>query len=194
MKSVKISKQFELVINKSKFISILFYVQSEYEIKSILKSIKKKYYDSSHICYAYIIGNIKRFSDDAEPSGTAGIPILSCLENNNLNYILCVVIRYFGGIKLGAGGLVRAYSKSCSSVIKNSDISELIDGFEVEITFPYSNLKNIDNLLSKYNVLNKLFDQDIKYIFNISKIDYNKLNLELNKLGNIKIKSTLFFN
>ena len=90
-----------------------------------MKSIKNKYKDATLHCYAYIIDNIKRFSDDNEPGGTAGMPILNVLENNDLNHILCIVVRYFGGIKLGANGLVRAYSGSCNEAIDCSSVVEL---------------------------------------------------------------------
>ena len=99
-----------IIINKSKFICELIYINNENEIIKRLNTIKNKYKDATHYCYAYICDNVKRFNDDGEPGGTAGMPILNVLENNNLNHVLCVVIRYFGGIKLGAGGLVRAYS------------------------------------------------------------------------------------
>ena len=102
----------EYLINKSKFICYLIKVDNISDIDYNLNYLKQKYNDATHICYAYIISNIKRFNDDNEPSGTAGMPILNVLENNNLNYVLAVIIRYFGGIKLGAGGLVRAYTKS----------------------------------------------------------------------------------
>ena len=91
-----------IIINKSKFITNLFFVNNLDEVDYYLTSIKSKYSDATHHCYAYIINNSKRFSDDNEPSGTAGKPILDCLEKNNLNYVLCIVTRYFGGIKLGA--------------------------------------------------------------------------------------------
>ena len=92
-----------ITINKSKFITNLISVNNIDEINYNLNIIKNKYKDATHNCYAYIINNNKRFSDDNEPSGTAGLPILDCLEKNNLNYVLCIVTRYFGGIKLGAG-------------------------------------------------------------------------------------------
>ena len=112
MKSIKFNIENEFIIKKSKFITKLYFVTSEIEIKNILDENKTEYKDATHICYAYILNNVERFNDDSEPSGTAGMPILNVLKNNNLNNVLCIVIRYFGGIKLGAGGLIRAY---CSS-------------------------------------------------------------------------------
>ena len=102
-------------INKSKFYGIIIPINNIEEIPNILNNIKNEYKDATHYCYAYILDNIKRFNDDGEPGGTAGMPILNVLENNNLNHLLAVVVRYFGGIKLGAGGLVRAYTNSITN-------------------------------------------------------------------------------
>ena len=107
----------EIVEKKSKFIANLFYIESQQEAEKIIKQIKKKYYDARHNCIAYrVIENdsvIEKSSDDGEPSGTAGAPMLNILQKNNLCNVLVVVTRYFGGILLGTGGLVRAYS-NCS--------------------------------------------------------------------------------
>ena len=101
-----------IIIKKSKFITKLYKINNINEINNILYNLKKEYKDATHVCYAYILNEIEKCSDDGEPNKTAGLPILNVLKKNQLNYILAVVIRYFGGIKLGAGGLVRAYSNS----------------------------------------------------------------------------------
>ena len=146
------------------------------------------------ICYAYIFDNTKRFYDDGEPSGTAGMPILNVLENNNLNYILCVVIRYFGGIKLGAGGLVRAYTKSVTLALNKTSINDLNDGFKIIISFKYEQLKLIDSLLKDNNIINKEYNNDITYTFMIKKNDFNSINdiLILNNINIIKKEDILF--
>lgn len=141
---------YELEIKKSRFISVLKKVKDITEIDKILSDLKEEYKDATHYCYAYIINDKKKSSDDNEPGGTAGLPILQALEKNNLNYVLCVVIRYFGGIKLGAGGLIRAYSKATSEAIKNSDKTELIKGLEIKFTTNYEEQKRIDYLLKDY--------------------------------------------
>lgn len=156
-----------IVINKSKFITNIFSVDSIDEINEYLNIIKNKYKDAAHHCYAYILDNIKRFNDDNEPSGTAGMPILECLEKNNLNHVLCIVTRYFGGVKLGAGGLLRAYTSSTSKAIENSNKLKIVKGYNCDITFDYSKVKEIDKLLEKYEILNKVFDKDIIYNVNI---------------------------
>ena len=111
-----------IIIKKSKFITKLYKINSIKEVNGIINDLKSEYKDSTHICYAYILNSIEKCVHDGEPSGTAGLPILNVLKHNNLNYILAIVIRYFGGIKLGAGGLVRAYSNSITDTLKLCDI------------------------------------------------------------------------
>ena len=108
--------QNEIVINKSRFISIMMPISNDSEVKDILKNLTKEFPKATHYCYAYRVSGKEKYSDDGEPSGTAGRPMLEFLSNNLLDNILVVVIRYFGGIKLGAGGLLRAYVDSCRSV------------------------------------------------------------------------------
>lgn len=115
---MKLLNQITLEIKKSKFIGYYYQVDNLEEIDSILDSLRKEHKKAKHLPYAYKInGQIKK-SDDKEPSGTAGMPILNIIDKNDLNYALIVVVRYFGGIKLGAGGLVRAYSNAAKEAIK----------------------------------------------------------------------------
>ena len=147
MKTVKENIENEIIINKSRFITLLIKINNLDEIEKNLKEIKKKYKDATHYCYAYIIGNKEKCSDNGEPSGTAGMPILNVLKQNDLTNILCVVIRYFGGIKLGAGGLIRAYSTSASEALNKTNIVNLIKGYKIVIEFNYDNIKQINYLL-----------------------------------------------
>lgn len=180
VKSIITNNEKEYIINKSKFITKLYKVTTEKQIVDILDNIKKEYKDSTHICYAYIIDNIKRFNDDGEPGGTAGMPILNVLENNELNYVFAVVIRYFGGIKLGAGGLVRAYSNSVSETLKNN-IKDLEQNIRIEILFDYYNSKKIDFLLKDISK-DKYFGNNVRYEFYIPFQTYNTMKNELNNL------------
>lgn len=180
VKSIITNNEKEYIINKSKFITKIYKVTTEKQIVDILDNIKKEYKDSTHICYAYIIDNIKRFNDDGEPGGTAGMPILNVLENNELNYVFAVVIRYFGGIKLGAGGLVRAYSNSVSETLKNN-IKNLEQNIRIEILFDYSNSKKIDFLLKDISK-DKYFGNNVRYEFYIPLQTYNTTKDELNNL------------
>lgn len=168
---------YELEIKKSRFISVLKKVKDITEIDKILSDLKGEYKDATHYCYAYIINDKKKSSDDNEPGGTAGLPILQALEKNNLNYILCVVIRYFGGIKLGAGGLIRAYSKATSEAIKNSDKIELIKGLEIKFTTNYEEQKRIDYLLKDYQ-FTKEYGTSITYHALIPEDDLINLNIK----------------
>ena len=109
----------ELVITKSKFLTYLFPISSLEEIKLKLDDFKEKYKDANHVCYAYILDeNTFKYYDDGEPASTAGAPIYQTLKNNNLVYTMCVVVRYFGGTKLGVGGLIKAYTNSCLEALK----------------------------------------------------------------------------
>ncbi len=164
----------EIEIKKSRFISRIYKIHSLEEVDKILQELKKEYKDATHYCYAYIIDENKKSSDDNEPSGTAGIPILQVLEKNNLNYVLCVVIRYFGGIKLGAGGLVRAYTKSVTEGLKMCQKYELIPGYKIEINISYDEQKKLDYIVKEYKV-DKKFDNNITYHILIPKKDFNIL-------------------
>jgi len=181
MNSVK-NNEHTIIIKNSKFICYIYKVDNIEEINNILNKTKIKYYDATHCCYAYILDNIKKESDDGEPSGTAGIPMLQVLEKNNLNHVLCIVIRYFGKIKLGAGGLVRAYTKSVTETLKNNIIT-LIPGVKISLTFNYEKLKNIDYLLKDTIIINKEFKNKITYQINI---DLNLLE-ELKAIKDIEI-------
>ena len=125
-KTIKENISGQIVEKKSKFIANIFYIDSIEEAEEIIKNTKKKYYEAKHNCYAYIVidkdGNIvERCSDDGEPSGTAGQPILSILKGNNLCNIVVIVTRYFGGILLGTGGLVRAYSQATTNALMQAN-------------------------------------------------------------------------
>lgn len=140
-KTIKENASAELVEKKSRFIANIFYVETREEAENIIKSINKKYHDARHNCYAYRIfsgeGIIEKSSDDGEPSGTAGAPMLTILSKNDLANILVVITRYFGGILLGTGGLVKAYSKACSLGLEQAEIinKEIANVYKIEISY-----------------------------------------------------------
>ena len=169
MYSIKDNVKNISIIKKSKFITELYKVNNISEINNILNVLKKDYKDSTHVCYAYIVNGKEKCSDDGEPSGTAGIPILNILKKNNLNNILAVVIRYFGGIKLGAGGLVRAFSNSVNDTLKLTDIMELTEGYLVELEFTYDQVKLVDYILINKKIINKEYNDNITYYFYLNK-------------------------
>lgn len=143
----------EIVIEKSRFICTLKKVYNEAEAQEFIKAVKKEYWDATHNCSAYIIDDkAQRSSDDGEPSGTAGIPMLEVLRKNKLTNTAAVVTRYFGGIKLGAGGLVRAYTNSVAEAVVCSGIAEKV---------LMSRFSFVDDINSVGKILNILYQQDI---------------------------------
>jgi len=179
MKTIKDNVETQLIINKSKFIGIMISVSDINEIKLIIKQLKLKYPDATHYCYAYIIDNFSKASDDGEPSGTAGIPILNVLKKENLTNVLCVVIRYFGGTKLGSPGLIRAYSKITTTALKTAIIGKLIPGLEITITFNYDVDKIIDYIIKNALIKEALYNEEITYTFDISVEEFNIIYHEL---------------
>lgn len=155
-KTIKNNEIIEIEEKRSKFIASIFYVETIEEVENTIKQVKKKYYDAKHNCYAYIInekGNIlKRFSDDGEPSGTAGSPILNTIEKNNLYNVLIIVTRYFGGILLGTGGLVRAYTEAAIKSIEKAGIVEQELGYEIEIAMTYQDFEKLKYYCNKNNI------------------------------------------
>lgn len=184
MQVIKNDIESELIINKSKFITILSYVSDELDISSILNKIKLKYPKANHYCYGYIINNTKRYNDDFEPNQTAGLPILSVLENNNLNYVFCVVVRYFGGIKLGTGGLVRAYTKSITTALDKTEFNSLYLGKKIMIDFKYENKNQIDYILKNEKIVNMEFNDTVIYTFWIKKSEFLNLENKIKKICN----------
>ncbi len=175
MYTIKNNVRKEIEIKKSRFITVLYQLNKVEEVIPLLLQIKEEYKDATHYCYAYIINENKKSSDDNEPSGTAGMPILQVLEKNNLNYVLCIVIRYFGGIKLGAGGLVRAYTKSATEALKETEKIKLVPGYEIEIKIPYHEQKRLDYILKEYK-FTKNFNNKVTYKILIPKEEINRLN------------------
>ena len=187
MKTIIKSCLNEIVIKNSRFISLIYNVNYLDEINNYLGNIKREYHNATHYCYAYIIDNNKKSSDDNEPGGTAGIPMLQVLEKNDLNHILVVTVRYFGGIKLGAGGLVRAYTKSVTEVLKLCELKELVKGLYIKITFNYDFVKDVDYILKDVEIEKKDYSEQISYYFKCSNNlfdDLKKYNyLEINIIG-----------
>lgn len=169
MKSIMNKDFFEITIKNSKFIGIAIPIKSKEEIKENINILKEKYKNATHYCYAFNLINDKGFSDDGEPNKTAGIPILTVIEGEDLINILVVVIRYFGGIKLGPGGLIRAYSNAAKGAINKSKKIDLINGFEVSITFDYANEKEVNYLLKNSIIKNKEYTDNCTYIIETTK-------------------------
>lgn len=176
MYSIKNNNKYEETIKYSKFISLIYRVYTKEEVKEYLNKTKESYPTATHYCYGYVIDNDIKSSDDNEPSKTAGIPILNQIINNKLNYTLIIVVRYFGGVKLGVGPLTRAYAKVAREVITPNNIITLTKGYDINITFTYNDIKNIDYLLKDSYIINKTFKDNITYNVIISKDILDKLN------------------
>lgn len=153
----------EITEKKSKFICHAFHVESASEAEEILKNLRKKYHDARHNCFAYKIikDDISRASDDGEPSGTAGIPMLNILNGRNLSNVLVVVTRYFGGILLGTGGLVRAYSLATTMALDSASIVQQTLGLEAKFFVDYKDLEELRYILKNRGIA-------------ITKIDYGE--------------------
>ncbi len=192
MRTIEKKVENEIIINKSRFITIIYPVNNIDEINNYLNNIKEEYKGATHYCYAYILNNISRCSDDGEPSKTAGYPMLNVITNQNLNNILVICIRYFGGIKLGAGGLVRAYSNSVSECLKSAEVINLVDGIEFTFSFNYEDIKQIDYLIKNCKIINKDYNELITYTIISNKQDFEELKQNLDKYNIIinKIKET----
>ena len=140
----------EIVIEKSRFIAAAVHDDSVEEAVEFVNRKRKQYFDATHNCYAYVVDDRVKFSDDGEPQGTAGMPIYECIKNNGLDRLCVVVTRYFGGIKLGAGGLVRAYSGSCAEVLKRCERLAMTDCTRAEVVIDYSLLKPLRKALEAH--------------------------------------------
>lgn len=165
MKIIENNSNHELIINKSKFIGYLYKISNLEDINNYLEIIKNKYKDATHICYAYILDNKEKAYDNGEPQGTAGIPILDILKKNELDHVLAIVIRYFGGIKLGANGLIHAYSDTIKETLLKTNIIELKKGYIIKIKFTYENTNLINKIIDSNQIINKEFNQEINYLF-----------------------------
>lgn len=156
-----------LIIQRSEFITYLFRVFSEEEAREYIKVIRKKHSDATHVCTAFITdkGNVQRSSDDGEPSGTAGVPMLEALKKNDMEDILACTVRYFGGIKLGAGGLVRAYSSSVSEALKTAVKTQILRMPTYTVIFPYDLIGRMDHLLKDTNISDKSYDEQVTYTY-----------------------------
>ena len=193
MNTIRETTEKTLIIKNSRFITIIYNIDDINDIDKYLNLIKDKYKDATHYCYAYILPNNIKCSDDGEPGGTAGKPILDVLTKHNLNFVLAIVVRYFGGIKLGAGGLIRAYSKCISSCLNNTELTKLIPGKNIDIYFTYKDINDIDLLLTNCHINNKDYQDIINYNVNIPNdllpILENKYQIKVN--NDIYIKSDM---
>ena len=191
------NSNFEFVEKKSKFIANLIYIKNKEEAESIVKEYKKKYYDARHNCYAYRVFEknevYEKSSDDGEPSGTAGAPMLNILQKNNLCNVIIIVTRYFGGILLGTGGLVRAYSNSCIGAIDIAKKANIELGVELQIEIEYSDFQALQYYCNKNNIAikNIEYNESISCFLEMNNKTKEKFleDIKNKKLNIIKIES-----
>ena len=184
----------EIEEKKSRFIANIVPVTTEEEAVEYINAMKKKYWDARHNCFVYSIGMNREFtrcSDDGEPSGTAGAPMLNILQGSNLCNIIVIVTRYFGGILLGTGGLVRAYSDATKKAIQKSELLFQKDGFEIELETDYSNLENFKYYCKSndINIINIDYSENIRIKIEMEKEkkDIFLKNIEEQEINKIRI-------
>ncbi|WP_267247871.1 YigZ family protein [Streptococcus sp. Marseille-Q5986] len=188
-RTIKEDGQVQEEIKKSRFICHVKRVYSEEEARNFITDIKKEHYKATHNCSAFIVGErseIKRMSDDGEPSGTAGVPMLSVLENHNLTNVCVVVTRYFGGIKLGAGGLIRAYAGSVALTVKEIGIIEIKEQAGIAIQMSYAQYQEYGNFLREH----KLIELETNFTNQVATMIY----VDKEEKENIKAALVEFFN
>ncbi len=178
MNTIKAHYTNEIIINKSKFLTNIKPIENEEDAKTFIAKIKKDHYNATHNCYAYIVGNITRISDDGEPAKTAGVPMLEVLYHHQLTNVVVVVTRYFGGIKLGGGGLIRAYSKSVAQVLIECEIIEIIKKVILNIQCAQKHITVIKKIIetNKLIIIESEFSNQVMY----------KLEVPITKIDEIK--------
>ena len=194
-RTIKEDGQVQEEIKKSRFICHAKRVYSEEEARDFITAIKKEHYKATHNCSAFIIGErneIKRTSDDGEPSGTAGVPMLGVLENHNLTNICVVVTRYFGGIKLGAGGLIRAYAGSVALAVKEIGIIEIKEQAGIAIQMSYAQYQEYGNFLKEHNLieLETNFTDQVDTMIYVDKEEKENIKAALVEFFNGKVTLT----
>ncbi len=195
-KAIKGEVSAEITEKKSKFIANIFHVSSVEEVEEILKKIRRKYNDARHNCYAYRILKdgeiIFKSSDDGEPSGTAGAPMLNILEKENIVNVLVIVTRYFGGILLGTGGLVKAYSSSLQEALSKAIYIEEQEGYELELQIEYKDLNSLKYYCTKSDIeiIGIEYNDNINCIIEVNEEEKQKIlsDEEIKKLNIIKYK------
>lgn len=191
--TIKENSYDEFVEKKSTFITHLVRVTSEEEAREFIQKMKKKHYDATHVCSCYVVGDnneITRANDDGEPSGTAGAPMLDVLVKNEIKNVCATVIRYFGGTKLGTGGLVRAYGGGVINALKNATLVERKDALEIRLELDYSLNGKIEYEIEKTNfIVNNLeYTDKIIYTIYVMEEDYDSFQSWIANLTNGQFK------
>lgn len=176
----------------SRFLSYAFPVKSEEEIQQQLTVLRKKYHDARHHCYAYVLGkegNIRRANDDGEPNHSAGDPILGQIKSHGLTNVLIVVVRYFGGIKLGVGGLIQAYREAAADALANNEILETEDFQTMKIRFDYLSMNEVMKIVKDYQlgILEQHFDNSCEMELNVADSVMEQVRNKLSEIEGLRI-------
>lgn len=176
---------------RSKFIGFVIPIKRVEEVKEVVDEFRKKYYDARHVCWAYMLGADRtdfRSNDDGEPSGTAGKPILGQINSNELTDVLIIVIRYFGGIKLGTGGLIVAYREAAALAIAEAEIVEKTVDLQVSFMFEYPFMNDVMRIVKdlEATTLDQSFDMDCRMTLEIRKAQYEELIGRLDKVESLR--------
>ena len=179
------------VEKRSKFIAIALPVSTVEEVKTFLDQYQKQYYDARHVCYAYMLGHERtefRANDNGEPSGTAGKPILGQINSNELTNILVIVVRYFGGIKLGTSGLIQAYKAAAAEAISLAEIVECTVDEEVEIAFEYPFMNDVMRIVKEEEpaLVSQSYDMDCLMCLSIRQSSMPRLRERLAKVETLR--------
>ena len=188
-KTIDKNVEAEIVEKKSKFIANVFYVESVQEAEELIKKVKKQHNEARHNCFAFSVftreGIVDRFSDDGEPSGTAGSPMLNIITSKKITNVLVVVTRYFGGILLGTGGLVRAYTGAFQEALEKVNIIEKELGVMAKFVVTYSDLEKLKYYLKQndIDIINNDFNENVEVYVDITENKLEELNNRLNDLN-----------
>ncbi|MCJ8312774.1 MAG: YigZ family protein [Saccharospirillaceae bacterium] len=186
--------QFEYIVKKSQFITYIYPIESKKDVHLHINTLKKRYPDARHICYAFLVGNHSGMADDGEPSGTAGKPIFSILQYNDLVNTLAVVVRYFGGIKLGAGGLIRAYGQAVNQCLDQTTLIKQIPKTSINVTCDFSLENKIRHFCSNednksHEILQCQYSNDLTMTITLPSSEVNNTTKQLIELcaGNVDV-------
>ncbi len=191
-KTIKAKSEGQTSEKRSKFLAFAYPVESPEEVKSIVDECRKEFYDARHVCWAYMIGAQAeqfRANDDGEPSGTAGKPILGQIKSHELTNILVLVVRYFGGVKLGTGGLIVAYREAAAEAIANATIIEKTDDGQLSFSYEYPMMNAVMKIIKELEpqIISQSYDNDCLMTLQIRKGLLGQLKQKLEKVETLRL-------
>jgi len=194
-KTIAAPAEGQVTEKRSKFLAFAFPVRTVEEVKELVDAYSKKYYDARHVCYAYMLGHERltfRANDNGEPSGTAGKPILGQINSNELTDILIIVVRYFGGVKLGTSGLIQAYKAAAAEAIAAATIVEKTVDEQIVISFEYVLMNSVMRIVKEEEpaIVSQSFDNDCQMTLSIRASRMPRLRERMEKIDGVRILAT----